>query len=110
LVGHQGQRPVVGRLLHHAVRIDGLHVRVGGELEAVGVVEFFEEGGVGAFIGVDAYEAALIETAFDDLLHLVLLEVDQQRLAHLEELLLDRVLVHRDPALLLVIGKGASER
>jgi hypothetical protein len=42
LVSDEGERPVVWSLLHHVVGVDGLHVRVGSQLQSISVVQFFQ--------------------------------------------------------------------
>ena len=42
LVGQQGERPAIWRLLHHVVGIDRLHVGISCQLQSICVVQFLQ--------------------------------------------------------------------
>ena len=108
LVSQQGQGPVVGSFLHHVVCIDGLHVRIGSQLKSIGVVQFFQQRWVGSLVFLNLDRTSLKHTPLLNCLQLVRLQVEQNRFTHLKELLLHRILNHRDAVLLLILVRKWS--
>ncbi len=111
LIREQSQCPVIRRLLHHVVSINWLHIRVGSELQSIGVVQFFQERGVAPLVSLEFYQASLIKAFLPNCLELPLLQIGNNRLAHLKELFFHWILMNRDPILFFIlIGKGSSQR